>query len=108
MSITDIASSVFTNIFTTISNFILSFLYGITRPIWNLISNSLPQIDFYLYDLRNLLYYFMDICQYVIDFSLIKKTILLYIVGSIIFRISIKFTAFSIKTILKWWHYIAP
>lgn len=108
MSITEITTNAILNIFNALSNFVLKLVYTITLPLWNFASNSIPNFEYYLVDLRNMLYGFLKYVFFVLDASLINKVIITYVIMSIIFRISLKFVAYTIKTTVKWWHYLSP
>ena len=108
MSITELTTNALVNLMSGISNFVLKIIYTLTLPLWNLASSSFPNFEWYLADLRNMLYSFLKYVFFILDASLINKAIITYVVMSIIFRISLKFVAYSIKVVVKWWHYLAP
>ena len=63
-------------------------------PILTKINSLIPNIDPFVSTINNAFNYIIDYCNYIIDFSLIPKPVLIFVVSSIIFRVVITNSTF--------------
>lgn len=93
-------------------NFIIRFISNVANifiePILNKIDSFIPNIDPFVSTITNALDFILDYCNYIIDFSLIPKPVLILIITSIIFRIVVNNSTFVTKLILKWYNILKP
>lgn len=96
------------NVIQWVITFITNTTYNFFEPIINQILVIIPFIE----DIGSKINYLFNIISpyigFILDFSLISKPILIYLILSIIFRISIKFNFYITKLILKWYKQLMP
>lgn len=86
------------------NNSILFFL----SPLLALINSSIPNID----DLPDKLQYVLDYASpyinFILDLSFLSSPILVYLVASIIFRVTIRYSTYLKKILLQWYEKLLP
>lgn len=99
MSLESISSAVIESISTWIKN----LAYLLLTPIINIIFTLIPDFTKYVNILSQFFTILATYLNYILDMTLIYNPVLIYLVGSIIFRITSKLQVYIGKLIIKWW-----
>lgn len=106
-------------VFQTFKELILNVLSYIVRfgnnsiifflsPLLALINSSIPNIDDLPGKLLYVLNYASPYINFILDLSFLSTPILVYLVASIIFRVTIRYSTYLQKILLQWYEKIIP
>lgn len=108
MSVSDLVQGLLTFFVDKFQVIVYNIVYIMFLPLNKLLFSSIPNFDQYVPTIITFFDALTSILKYCLDMCFINSGVFLYFVFSVVYAIGVKTTAWTLKIIVKWWHYLVP